>query len=272
MYPLTKPSTGCARLLSRTYHHCERSVRLHGIGGSCLFAENNAGSIGNFTMSDWSSGIPRQTALAMPETVQSVVRSQRNGPLIAAAAQLWINDDDRVLDMTYGRGLFWTDYRPRRLFTNDLSLESEAEFHHDFRDFPAWSDGSFNVVVFDPPYIAQGGRDASTVPDMLDRYGLVDVPKTVAEVDDLIRAGMVEAVRLMGNGARLLVKCMDYVNGGEYVRGRHKVVSCAEELGLTQVDEFVHYSGTGPQPGGRRQLHSRRAHSFLCVFFKGRWI
>lgn len=54
--------------------------------------------------------------------------------------------------------------------------------------------------------------------------------------------------------------------GGAFVKGRHFVVQTADRLGLEQVDEFIHHSGTGPQPPGRRQLHSRRAHTFLCIF------
>lgn len=69
---------------------------------------------------------------------------------------------------------------------------------------------------------------------------------------------------------RLLVKCMDYISSGAYQPGRHKVVVRATEVGLRQVDEFVHHSGLGPQPRRDLQYHSRRAHSFLCVFQKGK--
>lgn len=200
--------------------------------------------------------------ISFNETVQSVVKSQRNGPLIAAAAVLWIQPDDAVLDVTYGRGLFWTEYRPANLTTHDIEMDGV-----DFRRLPE-PDSTFDVVAFDPPYIAQGGRETSTMPDFMDRYGLVDVPKTTRELDLLIWGGMVEAKRVLKSGGRLLVKCMDYINGGRYVQGRHTVVSYAHELGMVQVDEFVHYSGTGPQPPRPRQLHSRRAHSFLCVFTK----
>ena len=195
-------------------------------------------------------------------TVQSVVQSQRNGPLIAAAAVLWIGDTDRVLDVTYGKGNFWTDYRPEHLETHDIAIDGV-----DFRSLPEATD-SFDVVVFDPPYIAQGGRDTSTIPDFMDAYGLVEVPKNVTELNLLIWGGMVEARRVLAPGGRLLVKCMDYINGGRYVQGRHTVVRYAKDLDLEQVDEFVHHSGTGPQPKRARQLHSRRAHSFLCIFQK----
>ena len=70
-----------------------------------------------------------QLAFSMPETVQSVVRCPTNGPLLAAAAQLWIADDDLVVDVTYGRGMFWTHYRPGRLVAHDLALDG-VDFRH----------------------------------------------------------------------------------------------------------------------------------------------
>ena len=205
-------------------------------------------------------------ALDWTGTVQSVVRSQRNGPLIRAAAVLWIAAGDVVVDVTYGRGGFWTDYRPATLIAHDIATDGV-----DFRRLPE-HDGTVDVVVFDPPYIAQGGRDTSTVPDFLDRYGLTCAPTTTAGIFELVAAGMAEAARVLAPGGRLLVKCMDYVNGGELVLGHHHVVTTALALGLSQVDELVHVSGTGPQPEGRSQQHSRRAHTFLCVFRRGRWL
>jgi hypothetical protein len=201
-----------------------------------------------------------QLAMSMPDTVQSVVASRENGPLIAAVAQLWINSDDVVLDVTYGRGNFWTKIRPARLVAHDLELDGV-----DFRHLPE-PDASVDVVVFDPPYIAQGGRETSTIPDFLGRYGLADVPKTVPELNELVAAGMKEALRVLKPKGRLLVKCMDYITAGKLVLGRHHVVTTALALGMEQVDEFVHYSGTGAQPPRDRQIHSRHAHSFLCVF------
>lgn len=191
----------------------------------------------------------------------SVVESRENGPLIAAAADIWINPTDTVMDVTYGRGNFWTVYRPEHLITHDLAIDGV-----DFRQLPE-ADQSVDVVIFDPPYIAQGGRDTSTAPDFMARYGLVDVPKTTGELFELIAAGITECARVLKPKGRLMVKCMDYVNSGRLVLGRHHVVTTALELGLRQEDEFIHYSGVGPgnkRPGA--QQHSRRAHTFLCVF------
>jgi len=212
-----------------------------------------------------------QEAFAMPTTVESVVRCQRNGPLIAIAAQLWIRPHDHVVDVTYGRGLFWTHYRPAHLTAHDLTLDGV-----DFRHLPE-ADASVDVVVFDPPYIPQGGRETSTLRNtagitagsnggFLDRYGLLDGPRSRRELDALIADGMKEATRVLRPTGRLWVKCMDYISGGRYCTGRHHVVTTAVDLGLRQVDEFVHHSGLGPQPDRAVQQHSRRAHSFLCIF------
>jgi hypothetical protein len=212
-------------------------------------------------IADRSAGeAPYQESLFLPGVVESVIRCHDNGRLIALAAQLWIRPGDHVLDVTYGRGGFWTRYRPAHLTIHDLELDGV-----DFRQLPE-ADSSVDVVVFDPPYIAPGGRTTSTIPDFLDRYGIDDCPRTVRELSELVAAGLKETARVLRPRGRLLVKCMDYISGGRFVTGRHHVVSTALDLGLDQVDELVHYSRPGPQPPGRRQLHSRRAHSFLCVF------
>jgi hypothetical protein len=201
--------------------------------------------------------------MVFPGLVESVIRCRQNGPLIAAAAELWIDSDDLVVDVTYGKGNFWTVFRPTQLVAHDLYNGDGV----DFRSLPE-ADESVDVVVLDPPYIPQGGRDTSTTQDFLDRYGLQEVPKTRGELEVLIAEGITEATRVLKPSGRLFVKCMDYINGGRFCQGRHAVVTAAHFAGLEQVDEFVHHSGTGPQPTGRAQLHSRRAHSFLCVFQK----
>lgn len=197
---------------------------------------------------------------AEERAVESVVKAARNGPLIATAAKLWIKPDDVVMDVTYGKGNFWTHYRPGHLIAHDLVTDGV-----DFRQLPE-ADASVNVVIFDPPYIAKGGRDTSTIPEFLDRYGLYAAPRTPAEMMEQNAAGMKEAARVLRPGGILMVKCMDYVSSRRLVIARHHVVNTALALGMEQVDEFIHYSGTGPQPKGRKQEHSRRAHSYLCVF------
>lgn len=165
--------------------------------------------------------------------------------------------------MTYGGGLFWTHYRPEHLKVPPAGT--------DFRALP-YSDKSMDVVVFDPPYIAQGGRETSGLPDFLKRYGLFDCPTTVPALEALIVAGLSECSRVLKPRGRLFVKCMDYISGGRLQRGPKLITEAAEAQGLEQVDEFIHHSGVGAQPlttrsgAPRGQVHSRRSHSFLCIY------
>ena len=208
-----------------------------------------------------------QKTWGFADTVESVVKTQDNGTLIAAVAVLHIPDGALVVDTTYGKGLFWTQYRPDNLVMHDLHTVDGV----DFRNLPE-GDGSVDVVVFDPPYMPSGGKE-TTILEMRDRYGISRNDgsgnrNTVADVAALYVGGIAEAYRVLKPEGRLLVKTMDFVYGGQYRTMRHHVVTTAIDVGFTQIDEFIHHSGVGPQPGGRVQRTSRRAHSFLCVFAK----
>lgn len=205
-----------------------------------------------------------QLALDLPGTITSVLRGT-NGLLIETVHRLGlVADEDRVLDVTYGLGSWWVRWRPPRLVGHDLYCLDGVDFRH----LPE-ADRSVDVVTFDPTYVLMGGRDTTTVAGFVDRYGMRQ-PTTLAQLFGDIEAGLAEAYRVLVPAGRLLVKCQDFISSGRFVTGHHRVVSAALALGFEQADELVHYSGTGPQPPGRRQVHSRRAHSFLCIFVKPR--
>lgn len=213
--------------------------------------------------------------------VTSVIKGN-NGHLLAQASSLWITDADEVLDLTYGRGLFWTEHTPANLVTNDL--HTDADLALDYRALPAWMKSWCDVVVFDPPYVSTGSVRTSTLdrnrkgdisPDFYDRYGIGGSAGWQSVFAD-IALGMANAERTLRPRGRLMVKCCDYVESGARRWARRHVEDVAEALGLAKVDEFIHHSGTGPQPtknldgSPRRQVHSRRSHSFLLVFRKNR--
>jgi hypothetical protein len=196
--------------------------------------------------------------------VSSVIRGS-NGVLIGRVAQLGYlgGPDDLVLDVTPGRGLWWTRYRPTNL------VAGEGDFRH-----RAEADDSVPVVCFDPPYISTGSRDTSTVDDLYDRYGLGEA-KGWRAIRQLIDDGLAECARILQPGGYLLVKCMDYVESGRKVWNTFHVFNTADVLGLRLVDRCSHVAGKGgPQTltnldgSPREQKHFREVSSMLLVFTK----
>jgi ubiquinone/menaquinone biosynthesis C-methylase UbiE len=185
--------------------------------------------------------------------------------LIATVARLGYvgSPGDTVLDVTFGRGLWWTRYRPEFLIIGQ----------GDFRDRPE-VDGSVKVICFDPPYISTGNRGTSTVDTFYGRYGLGEIAGGWRNIRTLIDAGLAECSRVLAPRGYLLVKCMDYVEGGHKVWNTFHVVDEAEKLGLRLVDRFIHLSGGGPQNttnldgSPREQKHAREVSSMLLVFTK----
>jgi hypothetical protein len=180
-----------------------------------------------------------------------------NADLIATIAPLYLAGRT-VVDVTYGRGRWWTRYRPEGLVGHDLATDGI-----DFTALP-YDDRSWDVVCYDPPYIPAGGDTTSTAGDFQANYGIRG-GRSQAELDVLVFAGLAEAARV--TRCYLLVKCMDYVNGGLFTAMSYRMVTEAQRLGLHMHDEIVHHAGSGP--GGHnivRQLRARRCHSKLLVF------
>jgi hypothetical protein len=196
--------------------------------------------------------------LVRSKPVLSVIEGD-NDDLMVAVARLWIRPSDKVLDTTYGKGAFWSKRRPRHLIISD----------YDFTALP-YEDGEMDVVVYDPPYTSNGG-DATDegVAEMRERYGTNDI-KGWQNLFARNNQGLKECARV--SRRLLMVKCADFVESGAKRWGHQGMLDTAKGIGLKRVDEFVLVSGPGPQPKKnldgtpRRQVHSRRAHSFLCVF------
>src|SRR4051812_26056261 len=72
-----------------------------------------------------------------------------NADLIAAIAPLYLTGS--VLDVTYGKGMWWRRFQPDPFGHHDIALDGV-----DFRALPH-ADGSWSAVCFDPPYVPRQG-------------------------------------------------------------------------------------------------------------------
>lgn len=203
--------------------------------------------------------------------ILSIGEWRNNAELIADVAALGYLDD-QVLDVTFGEGKFWTSWQPLMLTASDLykdsfvaaavaGLELYEAHQWDYRALPC-EEAEYDVVVFDPPYKLNG---TPALGEQDDRYGTNQRTSRAEVLDDIV-AGARECYRVCGR--RLLVKCMDQVEGGRKRWQTDLVTRAIEDLGGRKIDRFDIALAGRPQPGGRQQRTSRSKHSTLLVFEK----
>jgi tRNA G10 N-methylase Trm11 len=191
-------------------------------------------------------------------TVYAADNWPTNAALIADAASLYWDKGVCTLDPTYGRGLWWKQWRPVELVITDIRTGT------DFRHLP-FEDGSFSQIAYDPPYVSVGGRKTTTIPDLHHRYGLTDAPTSPRALQTLINEGLTELRRVCAPRWIVFAKCQDYISSGKLWPGTHHTLTHAMALGFNLLDRFEHHGSPRPQPPGRRQVHARRNLSTLFV-------
>lgn len=202
------------------------------------------------------------------DLVRAATRWRSNAHLVEDLVRLgYLHSDWDVLDPTFGSGNWWKRWRPENLTTHVRSEDGS-----DFRALP-YRDGAFDCAAYDPPYVAIGGRETSTIKKMHGAYGMADPEfRTPAELQEIIDAGLTEMARVVRpsgrngtGGGYILCKCKDYITGGKLWDGTGRTVSHALSLGLDYVDRLEHLGNPGPQ-SQTRQVHARRNLSTLLVF------
>ena len=122
---------------------------------------------------------------------------------------LAFRDAHTALDLTYAAGRFWRSPLPPGLAvtSNDRDPGASTDLHLDFTSTGLPS-GSFELVVYDPPHVADGGSSGI----MARRYGTVRTPAALRE---LIAEGAREAWRVSSVG--VIVKVTEHHHGGRFL-------------------------------------------------------
>lgn len=166
-----------------------------------------------------------------------------------------------ILDLTYGKGNFWSLLPDTRVWTNDLDPNIETDYDEDFTS-TTWPGNSWGTVVFDPPYRLGG---TPTTPQFDQAYG-IDQYRTKADVKALIEQGTREACRIAGKYA--IVKVQDHVSSGVLQPQTAWVINAAPPDAV--LVDTLHVIGGRPQPEGRSQKRARHGYSTALVFTKKR--
>lgn len=173
-----------------------------------------------------------------------------------------------TLEPTYGKGRFWTMWRPTHLIGTDLDATCSPEgYPVDFTDMKVWNDATFDAVVFDPPYKLNGTSTGKGSSALDEGYGVGGQYVPWRSRHALIRAGIDECVRVLKPAQFLMVKCQDQVSSGSVRWQTREFSDHAEARGCKLVDS-LHLPGHREQPD-RGQQHARRNYSTLLVLRKG---
>lgn len=195
-----------------------------------------------------------------------------NADLFPDIMRLYVADGADVLDMTYGRGVFWRNIPDDRynVTKNDIE-DGRGDTSHDFRALPAAWDESFDTVILDPPYLYTGGF--ATLRDSIDRgYRNRERARSgihgVAAVHQMYAQAYIEAYRVLKRKGFLIVKCMDQVMSGKQTWMHTELFRLAEILGFKAKDLFVMVMNGTPTMRHNIQKHARRNHSYFLVLTK----
>lgn len=208
------------------------------------------------------------------DKVLAVYRWRDNADMIANGVHKlgWLRGTDRCLDPTYGQhGGMWTrSVKGKRVVVwqpDDLTAYCYERGGPDFRELPH-PDGYFDSVLFDPDYVARGGRATSTTKDKEDRYGQDESPATPELLQARNNEGLTEMHRVTCTGGIVLVKTQDYVSSGLIYPSVFEFMLHAREIGLLYRDRMEFVVVPTRERHKDVQQHARRNHSTLLVFQK----
>ncbi len=197
---------------------------------------------------------------------------------------LYVPPPARVLDMTFGNGVFWKNVDHRivgiqpnvweeeedryHLWTNDVDPE-RGYFSHDLRNLPEEWQESFDAVILDPPYLQIGG--IQTLKASIDRgYKNRESDKKsksgkIGAVERLYGGGIIQAHKVLKRSGILIIKCMDQVRGGQQQWLTQDLMDLCRIFGFRNADKFVYVNKNKPTMRHDTQKHARHNESYWLV-------
>jgi len=198
----------------------------------------------------------------MTTPIVSVVTGD-NSDLILEVSRLYTNDQMKIADLTYGKGVFWRKTPHLDVVGSDIMTVPERPY--DLRHTP-YKDGEFDIVVIDPPYIHSPGNHPTN-----DRYQNAETTKGFLHKDirKLYLDGMMEAKRILKPTGQVWVKCKDQVQSSVQRWSHVEMLEDARTLGMYGRDLFILVPDSRTSSNRwENQYHARKVHSYLWIFDK----
>jgi SAM-dependent methyltransferase len=174
-----------------------------------------------------------------------------------------------ILDATVNAGRFWRGSK-RPVTGLDIDPRHKPDVVGDNTDMP-FADGSFDVVVYDPPHVPNQGRDKQK--DFNTRFGLVvkSSAKQGYNFSHTFPPFCREAYRVLRPEGILLCKIADYVHNHRYQWAHVELLNAAVAAGFTACDCIVKVrKGPITDPKWKTAHHARRQHCYWLVLRKSK--
>lgn len=203
-----------------------------------------------------------------PAGVPVLFEGATSAECVKSFFDLHIGEADSVIDLTYGSGTFWKwdwEERVNWLVRNDRHVEMFVNQCND--DFRAtrWQSRHFDVVVFDPPFTANGPSKEGHQK----RYGadrsMDGAPQNIHEVRSLLASGLIEAMRLSKKW--VLVKTQNVIESGRLHDSEGLVRSLFLHFGFRIVDYRLYAAHRRAQPDEARGATPKHFRERPSVFF-----
>lgn len=178
----------------------------------------------------------------------------------------------KVIDVTANRRKMWKGVEWPDVTYADIDPEMNPDILADFRALPV-ADGSYDVIVFDPPHLPAAAASAQSHEQMGSSYGLAHAPKG-DNVSAYHAPFLKEAMRVLRPEGLIFCKLKDFVHNHLYQWSLVDFISAARaQPGLTPCDLIVKRDPCGGNlKSGRweKAHHVRNAHCWWVVIRKGR--
>ncbi len=202
------------------------------------------------------------------QPLDSVWLDEDDAELIARMLSFYPRSEPRlILDATVNSGRFWRGSQ-RRVIGLDIDPRHRPAVCADNSSMP-FPDGTFDVVVYDPPHIPNQGRDKSK--DFNTRFGLGarSAKENGYSFAHTYPAFVREAWRVLEKEGILLCKIADYVHNHRYQWAHVELIVAARSVGFTACDCIIKVrKGPIVDPKWKVAHHSRRQHCYWIIFRK----
>lgn len=244
-----------------------------------------------------TNGVTRrsQGGIATSNVVRSAAVAG-NAEVFPEILKLHIPEGGDIADVTFGRGVFWTnvDRSTWRVLGSDLLIEDAIRERFpdlslasevDFARLP-YEDGSLDGLVLDPPYMEGFYRKnpealagSGTHANFRAAYSAgAEGERTVRpqgrfawqdRVIEAYLAGAREAFRVLRTDGTFIVKCQDAVSANIQRLAHVEIITALEAMGFYCKDLFVVVRPARPGVSRiKQQVHARKNHSYFLIFVK----